>query len=106
MRNTQRRAAMIRVRALGDLPPGESTRVIAHVPVAVFNADGELRDRRHLHAPGRIVVGELARGLPDRVPVRNLLAGRTCSTSTSRATSGPTSTAHASSSQARWNPSD
>jgi 3-phenylpropionate/trans-cinnamate dioxygenase ferredoxin component len=28
--------------ALADLPPGESTRVLAHVPVAVFNADGEL----------------------------------------------------------------
>lgn len=33
---------MIPVCALGDLPPGESTRVLAHVPVAVFNADGEL----------------------------------------------------------------
>ena len=33
---------MIQVCALADLPPGESTRVVAHVPVAVFNADGEL----------------------------------------------------------------
>ena len=34
---------MIRVCALALSPlPGESTRVVAHVPVAVFNADGEL----------------------------------------------------------------
>ena len=33
---------MIRVCALNDLPPGEATRVLAHVPVAVFNADGEV----------------------------------------------------------------
>ena len=33
---------MIRVCALTDLPDGESTPVVAHVPVAVFNADGEL----------------------------------------------------------------
>ena len=33
---------MIRVCALTDLPEGESTRVVAHVPVAVFNAEGEL----------------------------------------------------------------
>ena len=33
---------MIRVCPLADLPPGESTRVLAHVPVAVFNDDGEL----------------------------------------------------------------
>ena len=33
---------MIPVCALTDLPPGEATRVVAHVPVAVFNADGEL----------------------------------------------------------------
>ena len=33
---------MIRVCDLTDLPPGEATRVLAHVPVAVFNADGEL----------------------------------------------------------------
>jgi 3-phenylpropionate/trans-cinnamate dioxygenase ferredoxin subunit len=33
---------MIRVCALADLPPGESRRVVAHVPLAVFNADGEL----------------------------------------------------------------
>ena len=33
---------MIRVCALADLPPGESTRVVAHVPLAVFNAGGEL----------------------------------------------------------------
>jgi 3-phenylpropionate/trans-cinnamate dioxygenase ferredoxin component len=33
---------MIRVCALSDLPAGEATRVLAHVPVAVFNADGEL----------------------------------------------------------------
>ena len=33
---------MIRVCALSDLPPGEATRVLAHVPVAVFNADGEV----------------------------------------------------------------
>ena len=33
---------MIQVCALTDLPAGESTRVVAHVPVAVFNADGEL----------------------------------------------------------------
>jgi nitrite reductase/ring-hydroxylating ferredoxin subunit len=33
---------MIRVCPLADLPPGEATRVVAHVPVAVFNADGEL----------------------------------------------------------------
>jgi 3-phenylpropionate/trans-cinnamate dioxygenase ferredoxin component len=33
---------MIQVCALAELPPGESTRVVAHVPVAVFNADGEL----------------------------------------------------------------
>ena len=33
---------MIRVCALSDLPPGEAARIVAHVPVAVFNADGEL----------------------------------------------------------------
>ena len=33
---------MIRVCPLAELPPGEATRVVAHVPVAVFNADGEL----------------------------------------------------------------
>jgi 3-phenylpropionate/trans-cinnamate dioxygenase ferredoxin subunit len=33
---------MISVCALTDLLPGESIRVVAHVPVAVFNADGEL----------------------------------------------------------------
>ena len=33
---------MIQVCALADLPPGEATRILAHVPVAVFNADGEL----------------------------------------------------------------
>ncbi len=33
---------MIRVCALADLPPGESKRVVAHVPLAVFNAGGEL----------------------------------------------------------------
>jgi 3-phenylpropionate/trans-cinnamate dioxygenase ferredoxin subunit len=33
---------MIRVCRLEDLPPGESTRVEAEVPIAVFNADGEL----------------------------------------------------------------
>src|SRR5919107_2885540 len=33
---------MIRVCAMSDLPAGEATRVLAHVPVAVFNADGEL----------------------------------------------------------------
>jgi nitrite reductase/ring-hydroxylating ferredoxin subunit len=33
---------MIRVCPLADLPPGEATRVVAHVPVAVFNADSEL----------------------------------------------------------------
>ena len=33
---------MIQVIAQADLPPGESIRVLAHVPVAVFNADGEL----------------------------------------------------------------
>jgi 3-phenylpropionate/trans-cinnamate dioxygenase ferredoxin component len=33
---------MIQVCALAELPPGESTRIVAHVPVAVFNADGEL----------------------------------------------------------------
>ena len=33
---------MIRVCALADLPDGESTRVLAHVPVAVFHTDGEL----------------------------------------------------------------
>jgi 3-phenylpropionate/trans-cinnamate dioxygenase ferredoxin component len=33
---------MIRACALADLSPGEATRVVAHVPVAVFNADGEL----------------------------------------------------------------
>jgi 3-phenylpropionate/trans-cinnamate dioxygenase ferredoxin component len=33
---------VIEVCALADLPPGEATRVLAHVPVAVFNADGEL----------------------------------------------------------------
>jgi 3-phenylpropionate/trans-cinnamate dioxygenase ferredoxin subunit len=33
---------MIQACALADLPPGESIRIVAHVPVAVFNADGEL----------------------------------------------------------------
>jgi 3-phenylpropionate/trans-cinnamate dioxygenase ferredoxin subunit len=33
---------MIRVCELADLPAGESVRVLAHVPLAVFNADGEL----------------------------------------------------------------
>jgi nitrite reductase/ring-hydroxylating ferredoxin subunit len=33
---------VIQVCALADLPSGEATRVVAHVPVAVFNADGEL----------------------------------------------------------------
>ena len=33
---------MIPVCPLADLPPGEATRVLALVPVAVFNADGEL----------------------------------------------------------------
>jgi 3-phenylpropionate/trans-cinnamate dioxygenase ferredoxin subunit len=33
---------MIRVCALADLPPGEAIRLLAHVPVAVFNANGEL----------------------------------------------------------------
>jgi 3-phenylpropionate/trans-cinnamate dioxygenase ferredoxin component len=33
---------MIRVCALADLPDGEATRVLAHVPVAVFHTDGEL----------------------------------------------------------------
>lgn len=33
---------MIQVCALADLPSGEATRVLAHVPVAVFNTDGEL----------------------------------------------------------------
>ena len=33
---------MIRACALADLPPGESKRVVAHVPLAVFNAGGEL----------------------------------------------------------------
>ena len=33
---------MIRACALADLPPGEATRVLAPVPVAVFNADGDL----------------------------------------------------------------
>jgi 3-phenylpropionate/trans-cinnamate dioxygenase ferredoxin subunit len=33
---------MIRACALADLAPGEATRVVGHVPVAVFNSDGEL----------------------------------------------------------------
>jgi 3-phenylpropionate/trans-cinnamate dioxygenase ferredoxin subunit len=33
---------MIRVCTLDDLPAGEAVRVLAHVPVAVFNADGTL----------------------------------------------------------------
>ena len=33
---------MIRACALADLPPGQATRVVARVPVPVFNADGEL----------------------------------------------------------------
>jgi 3-phenylpropionate/trans-cinnamate dioxygenase ferredoxin subunit len=33
---------MIRVCALAELPPGESMRVMAHVPIAVFNVDGVL----------------------------------------------------------------
>ncbi len=33
---------MIEVCALADLHPGESMRVMAHVPIAVFNADGVL----------------------------------------------------------------
>ena len=33
---------MIRVCRLEDLPPGESMRVEAEMPIAVFNADGEL----------------------------------------------------------------
>ena len=33
---------MIRVCALDELPAGEVVRVLAHVPIAVFNADGTL----------------------------------------------------------------
>ena len=33
---------MIRVCTVIDLPPGEAVRIVAHVPIAVFNADGEL----------------------------------------------------------------
>ena len=33
---------MIRVCTVVDLPPGEAVRIVAHVPIAVFNADGEL----------------------------------------------------------------
>ncbi|HEX6341302.1 bifunctional 3-phenylpropionate/cinnamic acid dioxygenase ferredoxin subunit [Umezawaea sp.] len=33
---------MIRVCTVIDLPPGEAVRVVAHVPIAVFNAEGEL----------------------------------------------------------------
>src|SRR4029079_15168128 len=33
---------MIRVCPLAELPPGEAPLFVAHVPVAVFNADGEL----------------------------------------------------------------
>src|SRR3954466_9243297 len=33
---------MIQVCALTHIPPGESARIVAPVPVAVFNADGEL----------------------------------------------------------------
>ena len=33
---------MIEACHLADLPPGESVRIEAHVPIAVFNADGEL----------------------------------------------------------------
>ena len=43
MRNgTAMEAEMIRVCPLTDIPPGEAARVLAHVPVAVFNDDGEL----------------------------------------------------------------
>src|ERR671929_1084206 len=42
VRNTQRRTRVIQVCDVGDLPPGEATRVLAHVPIAVFNAAGEL----------------------------------------------------------------
>jgi 3-phenylpropionate/trans-cinnamate dioxygenase ferredoxin subunit len=34
--------AVIRVCALDELPAGEVVRVLAHVPIAVFNADGTL----------------------------------------------------------------
>jgi 3-phenylpropionate/trans-cinnamate dioxygenase ferredoxin subunit len=33
---------MIRVCTVIDLPPGEAVRIVAHRPIAVFNADGEL----------------------------------------------------------------
>jgi 3-phenylpropionate/trans-cinnamate dioxygenase ferredoxin subunit len=33
---------MIRVCTVTDLPVGEAVRILAHVPVAVFNADGHL----------------------------------------------------------------
>jgi 3-phenylpropionate/trans-cinnamate dioxygenase ferredoxin subunit len=33
---------VIRVCSIADLPPGEAVRIVAHVPIAVFNADGEL----------------------------------------------------------------
>jgi len=33
---------MIQACALADLPPGESIRIVAHVPVAVFNSNREL----------------------------------------------------------------
>ena len=33
---------MIRVCPLAELPPGEAVRIVADVPLAVFNVDGEL----------------------------------------------------------------
>jgi 3-phenylpropionate/trans-cinnamate dioxygenase ferredoxin subunit len=33
---------MLRVCDVDDLPPGDAVRVVADVPIAVFNADGEL----------------------------------------------------------------
>jgi 3-phenylpropionate/trans-cinnamate dioxygenase ferredoxin component len=56
---------MIRACALADLSPGEATRVVAHVPVAVFNADGELFaiDDTCTHQDASLAEGWLEDGL-------------------------------------------
>jgi 3-phenylpropionate/trans-cinnamate dioxygenase ferredoxin component len=33
---------MVQACPMSDLPPGESVRIVAHVPIAVFNVDGDL----------------------------------------------------------------
>ena len=60
---------MIQVCALTDLPAGRvDPRRGARPGGGVQRRRRAVRDRRHLHPPGRVAVGGLARGLHDRVP--------------------------------------